>query len=150
MKEITREILESVVPERIFWRGEDLYDEGAVQDVDVSEKQISAKVLGTRLYSVEAKIREDTFMFSCSCPYEGFCKHSIALGLWMVEHKRILSKMRRKLSQYIINIPKKNMPDGFNDSIYYLSQENVNEYYNPITGFKLDKQLRQKTKTGFY
>jgi hypothetical protein len=94
MKEITQEYLESIVPERIFWRGEDLYDEGAVQNVDVSEKQISAKVLGTRLYSVEAEIREDNFMFSCSCPYEGFCKHSIALGLWMVEHKRILSKMK--------------------------------------------------------
>jgi hypothetical protein len=62
----------------------------------------------------------------------------------------MVAEMRRKLSQYIINIPKKNMPDGFNDSIYYLSQENVNEYYNPITGFKLDKQLPQKTETGFY
>ena len=28
MKEITKEILESIVPERIFWRGEDLYTEG--------------------------------------------------------------------------------------------------------------------------
>jgi CRISPR-associated endonuclease/helicase Cas3 len=66
------------------------------------------------------------------------------------QKKIMVAEMRRKLSQYIINIPKKNMPDGFNDSIYYLSQENVNEYYNPITGFKLDKQLPQKTETGFY
>jgi len=93
MKEITHEILESIVPDRIFWRGEDLYNEGAVQNVDISEKKISAKVLGTRLYNVIAVIKENEFLFSCTCPYDGFCKHRIALGLWMVENKSALSKI---------------------------------------------------------
>lgn len=96
MKEITKEILESVVPDRIFWRGEDLYNEGAVQNVDVSENQIAAKVLGTRLYTVKSEKIEDDFLFSCTCPYEGFCKHRIALGLWITENKSALSKMKAK------------------------------------------------------
>ncbi len=96
MKDITKEILESVVPERIFWRGEDLYNEGAVQNVVISTKQIAAKVLGTRFYSVEAEIKEDNFIFSCTCPYEGFCKHRIALGLWIAENQSALSKMKAK------------------------------------------------------
>jgi hypothetical protein len=98
MKEITKEILESIVPERIFWRGEDLYTEGAVQNVDVSGNQIAAKVLGTRLYTVKSEKIEDDFLFSCTCPYEGFCKHKhrIALGLWITENKSALSKMKAK------------------------------------------------------
>ncbi len=94
MKEITIEYLESFVPDRIFWRGEDLYNDGAVQNVDISENQIVAKVLGTRLYNVKAEINEDENFFTCTCPYEGFCKHRIALGLWMVDNKSKLSKMK--------------------------------------------------------
>lgn len=94
MKEITHEMLESFVPDRIFWRGEDLYNEGAVRNVNISEKKISAKVLGTHLYNVIAKLKEDEFLFSCTCPYDGFCKHRIALGLWMIENKNALSKIK--------------------------------------------------------
>lgn len=93
MKEITMEFFESIVPDKIFWRGEILYDDGAVQKVDISGNIITASVLGTRLYKVEAKIINDDFKFSCTCPYDGFCKHSIALGLWMVKNKSKLSKI---------------------------------------------------------
>jgi hypothetical protein len=84
---MSEEILEDLVPERVFWRGEDLYREDAVQSIEITAGQISARVSGKRLYTVKAEFSEDEYLFSCSCPYEGFCKHSIALGLWMVEHK---------------------------------------------------------------
>ena len=94
MKDITRQNLENIVPERIFWRGEDLYNEGAVQKVVVSERKIAAKIEGSRLYSVEAELTGDGFLFSCTCPYDDFCKHRIALGLWMIDHKKKLAKMK--------------------------------------------------------
>ncbi|GEM_PF-5350651 len=45
MKDITRQNLENIVPERIFWRGEDLYNEGAVRKVNVSERKIAGDVI---------------------------------------------------------------------------------------------------------
>jgi hypothetical protein len=94
MKKITMEILESLVPDRIFWRGEDLYNEGAVNKIDISDGLITAEVMGTYPYKVQAEYLDDNFLFSCTCPYEGFCKHCIALGLWMVDNKSKLSKLK--------------------------------------------------------
>jgi hypothetical protein len=96
MKEVTIEILESIVPERIFWRGEELYNEGMVKKVDITAGRLTAEVMGSHLYKVKAEFIEDNFKFSCTCPYEGFCKHSIALGLWMVENKSKLLKIKEK------------------------------------------------------
>ena len=93
MKEVTKEFLKGVVPERIFWRGEDLFNEGAVQSVDISGNKITAKVLGTQIYTVKVEVKENDYYMSCTCPYEGFCKHRIALGLWMVDNKDKLSKI---------------------------------------------------------
>ncbi len=94
MSELSKEYLKSIVPERIFWRGEDLYNEGAVRKVKVTEKQVTASVLGSRRYTVTAEKTKDGFLFSCNCPYEYFCKHQIALGLWMIENKNKTAKIK--------------------------------------------------------
>lgn len=93
LKEITIENLENMVPDRIFWRGEDLYSEGTVRNVNISDNLITAEVRGRRLYRVEAEVSEDDLMFSCTCPYEGFCKHRVALGLWIIDNKTKLSEV---------------------------------------------------------
>lgn len=93
MKEITIEILENIVPDRIYWRGEDLYNEGAVKKVEITGEGITAEVIGTRPYKVRADIIDDNFLFFCTCPYGGFCKHSIALGIWMVNNKSAISQL---------------------------------------------------------
>lgn len=94
MNELTKEYLQNIVPDRIFWRGEDLYNERAVNKVKVSEKQITATVTGSRRYTVTAEKTIDGFMFSCNCPYEYFCKHQIALGLWIIENKNKTAKVK--------------------------------------------------------
>ncbi len=66
------------------------------------------------------------------------------------EKNSALKQARRNLAEYIINVPKKCLPIGYNDGIYHLSKNDVKEFYDPITGFNLDKQLPQKTETGFY
>ncbi len=93
MNELTAEYLKSIVPQRIFWRGEDLYNEGAVKKVKVKGKQVTASVLGTRYYTVTAEKSNEGFLFSCTCPYEYFCKHQIALGLWLADHKNETEKL---------------------------------------------------------
>ncbi len=96
LKEITAESLEYMVPDRIFWRGEDLYSEGAVLNVSISENLITAEVEGNRLYAVQAAIMANDLIFSCSCPYEGLCKHSVALGLWIADNKSNLSDLIKR------------------------------------------------------
>ena len=93
MKELNIEVLENIVPERIFWRGEDLYNEGAVKKVEITGDGITAEVMGTRPYKVRAEFTDDDFHFLCNCPYEGFCKHSIALGFWMVNNISAVSQL---------------------------------------------------------
>jgi hypothetical protein len=52
-----------------------------------------------------------------------------------------LKQARKNLTEYIFNIPNKCLPIGNNDGIYHLCKNQIKEFYDPITGFKLDKQL---------
>ncbi len=62
--------------------------------------------------------------------------------------KRTLAKqLKNQLANYIINIPKKNFPAGYNDAIYHLSIDNVNEFYNEETGYDTDQMLPMVTQT---
>ena len=36
------------------------------------------------------------------------------------------------------------------NGIYHLCKDQVEEFYDPVTGFKLDKQLPQKTGTAVF
>ncbi len=66
------------------------------------------------------------------------------------DRKNQFMLIKKQLYEYVISVPKKCLPDGYNDGIYYLCKDQIKEFYDPITGFKLDKQLPQKTEMGFY
>jgi len=63
----------------VYQRGEEYFANGAVGDITVENGNYTAFVFGN--------IRYTTFYdpilekFSCDCPYGGFCKHRVALGL---------------------------------------------------------------------
>jgi hypothetical protein len=86
VREMLQDFLEQVAPDRIIERGEDLYLEGAVKDVKISSETVTAKVYGGSLYNVKAVYKKGHFNFSCTCPYEDFCKHSVALALWVIRN----------------------------------------------------------------
>ncbi|HHE37659.1 MAG TPA: CRISPR-associated helicase Cas3' [Candidatus Cloacimonetes bacterium] len=52
-----------------------------------------------------------------------------------------LKQARRKLSEFIINIPQKCLPPDHDSGIYHLRNERVSEFYDEETGFKIDKVL---------
>jgi CRISPR-associated endonuclease/helicase Cas3 len=60
----------------------------------------------------------------------------------------------KEVAQYVIDVPKNivtHLDSFYRDSEMKICSNNiVEEYYDISTGFKLDKQLPQKTKTGFY
>lgn len=56
------------------------YDDSIIVAIDVSTEQISAKVEGTKLYSIQINFNTDKVInASCSCLYDkgGYCKHII-------------------------------------------------------------------------
>lgn len=52
-----------------------------------------------------------------------------------------LKQVRRQLSEYIINIPQRCLPDDHNSGIYYLRKDRIEDHYDFKTGFNHDSQL---------
>ncbi|OQY02102.1 MAG: hypothetical protein B6I26_01885 [Desulfobacteraceae bacterium 4572_130] len=61
----------------------------------------------------------------------------------------LLKQVRRKLFEYIINIPKKCLPAEHDTNIYYLRNNRVAEFYDNITGFNIDSQLPLEKSVDF-
>ncbi|MFN7919860.1 MAG: DEAD/DEAH box helicase [Bryobacteraceae bacterium] len=59
-------------------RGTQYYNNGWVKVVDAAPDLMTAEVAGSRTYSVEIKLRDNSLYLSCSCPFfdsSGPCKH---------------------------------------------------------------------------
>ncbi len=84
--ELTVEYLENHSRANSFVRGQTYYQEGAVERIVKKDNVYEAQVYGTRRYTVVVHEHDLEFEFFCNCPYnfEGFCKHSIAVGLAII------------------------------------------------------------------
>ena len=71
---------------RSFIRGEEYYEMGSVKKLTCKDSVFSAVVSGTNYYNVKVICKDEGFLFNCSCPYDfgGICKHSVAVGLAIV------------------------------------------------------------------
>jgi uncharacterized Zn finger protein len=84
---ITESALEELAGDRYFERGLAYFRHGAVSRLRAGEKEISARVRGTRLYAVRLRLDGRELDWDCTCPLgrDGeFCKHLVATGLaWL-------------------------------------------------------------------
>lgn len=83
----------------ILDRGYQYYSEGTVEDIDISDKLITAVVWGSEGYEVEITLSDGEIEdMCCSCPYAAdgeYCKHMAAvLYEWSENKKR--SRIRYK------------------------------------------------------
>lgn len=86
---ITLNNFEVYVPYKIWQRGEEYYESGAVIDLqEISDEDWIATVQGTDDYAVEVLIENDIIAsWNCDCPYEGeICKHVVATILAIRNH----------------------------------------------------------------
>ena len=83
----TRQSLRQLANATSFARGQDLYDEGSLSKLHREGDTFGARVQGSRHYRVELRLAAAGPEFSCSCPYsfDGICKHSVALGLAVLD-----------------------------------------------------------------
>ena len=71
---------------RSFERGLDYLS--AVEDLEISDTEVTASVYGTREYTVRLVLSDQGLSGGCTCPYgqDGFfCKHCVAVGLSVLE-----------------------------------------------------------------
>lgn len=78
---ITLDNFQDFIPSRIYWRGVDYQESGAVTQLqEESAGTWHATVLGTGNYNVTVRIGQNgALTWSCDCPYDGsMCKHVVA------------------------------------------------------------------------
>ena len=86
---ITLDNFQDLIPSRIYWRGVDYQESGAVTQLqEESAGTWHATVLGTEDYNVTVRIGQNgALTWSCDCPYDGsMCKHVVATLLEINDH----------------------------------------------------------------
>lgn len=86
---ITLDNFQDFIPSRIYWRGVDYQESGAVTQLqEKSAGTWHATVLGTGNYNVTVRIGQNgALTWSCDCPYDGsMCKHVVATLLEINDH----------------------------------------------------------------
>ena len=97
---------ESIFPEHILNRGYDYYEQNLIHHLEVSTKQLKAKVDGSQSYTVEINYQDQDKLItnlSCDCPHyvSGyFCKHLAAFLFYLENEFKDFSDM--ELSIYNI------------------------------------------------
>ena len=83
----TRHSLRQLSNANSFARGQDLYDEGSLSKLRREGDSFLASVQGSRSYRVVLRLAATGLVFTCNCPYDwdGICKHSVALGLAVLD-----------------------------------------------------------------
>lgn len=90
LKDIKAEDLHTIFSSDILQRGEEYFEEGNVQSIDlVSPRSITGIVQGSEDYDVSVSIDDaGDIVCECSCPCDFNCKHAAALLLKWVSTKK--------------------------------------------------------------
>lgn len=67
-----------------------------------------------------------------------------------IDRKNSFLSFKKQFYDYVISIPIKCLPAGFNENIYHISIDEIDQYYDPVTGFILDSELPDKTETAIF
>lgn len=80
---LNREALRRMAGARSFERGEEYFNSGLVSNLVEQNETLSARVRGTRQYTVRIWVDKGKLDYSCTCPVgdDGmFCKHDAERG----------------------------------------------------------------------
>ncbi len=84
---LTKTLLQHLATESSYDRGESYFENDSVRKIKRDGNTFTAKVDGSQRYTVSLTLNTTGPEFTCSCPYglSGICKHSVALGLAVIE-----------------------------------------------------------------
>lgn len=92
MFNITKTLIKRNASDLIYQRGVRYYNLGKVSELryNPDENSVSANIVGTDIYETTLYFNEEGIAksYTCTCPYEFFCKHTVALMLEIEEWDR--------------------------------------------------------------
>ncbi|MBI4448826.1 SNF2 helicase associated domain-containing protein [Candidatus Woesearchaeota archaeon] len=80
----------------IFNRGRDYYSSGRVRELKIDDDEVTARVQGSRLYTVSITFEDGEPDCACTCPYGDGCKHGVAALLALQEIPTTKRKQKEK------------------------------------------------------
>lgn len=102
MGDITKKRIKEIAGSSVYERGVGYFESGMVRSITKIGNIVRAEVQGSRPepYKVKLILDEDYVRWSCSCPYEGVCKHIVAvlLALKSRKEKKAQTGWKEKLS----------------------------------------------------
>ncbi len=107
IKDITEEDIEELFDSHIFSRGEEYFEEGLVDSIELLDNNtIIGVVLGNDRYKVTISLDSgEDIICDCTCPYEFNCKHAVALLLNWISLKKNSNKDKDDSQDIYINKP---------------------------------------------
>jgi len=99
IKDITKEDIEGLFDGNIFSRGEEYFEEGLVESLELLEDNaIIGVVVGNERYKVTISLdSEGDIVCDCTCPCDFNCKHSAALLLRWISEKEGFNEKKKSI-----------------------------------------------------
>jgi len=117
LEKLTEDDIFDISSERIFYRGEDYYNSGNVRDAWFADKHhLEARVTGYEEYKIQISLENETLTASCSCPFDGVCKHMIAVLIYAtledIETRKPMIEIHPdSWREWLKNLPKSELID---------------------------------------
>ncbi|MBN2863792.1 MAG: hypothetical protein JXN62_11550 [Bacteroidales bacterium] len=98
---ITEEDVRDCCDFKVYRRGQEYYEEGMVEELvhNKANNTVIATVNGTREYQIEFSLEEGGIYSTCDCPYDGVCKHTVAVLL------NFIHQGTDNIATYTLNCP---------------------------------------------
>ncbi len=84
---ITDEDVRDSCDNKVYRRGREYYEEGKVEELmhNQASNTVIATVKGTREYQIEFSLEAGGIYSTCTCPFDGVCKHTVAVLLCLIQ-----------------------------------------------------------------
>jgi hypothetical protein len=107
---LSPQYLRELAGPKVYARGEEYLASDHVQLHEHTRDEAIAEVMGSQPYRVELKLTSNGLTADCTCPAMsdyGFCKHAVALGLYLIDAPPPTDKKRTE--------NRKSEPDRFTE-----------------------------------
>ena len=96
---LSEKLLQKMAGDKVFYRGETYYEEGAVKLVSHTMTSVEAEVEGSFPYFTTLSLKNNQLDATCTCPAMqdyGFCKHAVSVGLYLIHNAPATTQRARK------------------------------------------------------
>lgn len=98
---ITDEDVRDCCDYKVYRRGREYYEEGMVEELmhNQANNTVAATVNGTREYQIDFSLEAGGVYSTCTCPFDGVCKHTVAVLL------KFIHEGTDHIATYSLNCP---------------------------------------------